>query len=141
MPWYIHSKGEWETFHKTLLWILFCFLVSQPKNHHLYSCASVDGSTLAKKITLALRSNKVTCPFNSVFMQKNVYPSRVKIYITSRLNARPWVYKMVFAIRTSNGNRFRVAFFCKSSNRQFNVHTIPPPSFSADKSCDTIYSL
>ena len=70
-------------------------------------------------------SNKLTCPFNSVFMQRNVYPPRVKIYI--RLNARPWVDKMVFAIQTSNGNRFRVAFFCKSSNRQFNVHTIPPP--------------
>ena len=25
------------------------FLVLQPKNHHLYSCASIDRSTLAKK--------------------------------------------------------------------------------------------
>ena len=26
-----------------------CFFVLQPKKHHLYSCASVDGSTVAKK--------------------------------------------------------------------------------------------
>ena len=25
------------------------FFVLQPKNHHLYSCVSIDGSTLAKK--------------------------------------------------------------------------------------------
>ena len=29
------------------------FLVLEPKKHHLYSCASVDWSTLAKKTTLA----------------------------------------------------------------------------------------
>ena len=37
---YVHSKryyGSWF------------FFVLQPKKHHLYSCASVDGSTLAKK--------------------------------------------------------------------------------------------
>ena len=46
---HIHRLGEWETCQKTLIWIQFFFLVLQPKNHHFYSCASVDGSTLAKK--------------------------------------------------------------------------------------------
>ena len=51
--WYIHSIGEWETCQKRYFGSCSVFLVLQPKKHHLYSCASVDGSTLAEKTTLA----------------------------------------------------------------------------------------
>ena len=50
MLWHIHRIGEWETCQKTLLWIQFFFFGITTKKHHFYSCASVDGSTLAKKV-------------------------------------------------------------------------------------------
>ena len=48
--WYIHSIGEWETCQKKDRYYgSYSFWYYNQKKHHLDSCASVDGSTLAKK--------------------------------------------------------------------------------------------
>ena len=44
--WYIHSIGEWNTYPKYASMDAVFLLVLQLINNRLYSCASVDRSTL-----------------------------------------------------------------------------------------------
>ena len=48
------------------------FLVLEPKNHHLYSCVSIDGSTLAKKKTTLKQAYKCIFRPEMAVNQKSV---------------------------------------------------------------------